>query len=118
MATINIVSYSLDQSPFVIAEFEEAMKHSALSYSMRHLILAGVASEENFDQMLSRSMKVCQLAGIRVSDHFRQIFVFDHETGGTYFDWLMTREGFKLMLMQNPGLNVRLAHYLGELAQK
>ena len=116
MATINIVSYSADQSPFVIAEFEEVMRRSELTYSMRHLTLAGVTTEENFDQMLNRSLQVCKLAGIRISDHFRQIFVFDPETGSTYSDWLMSKEGFKLMLMQNPGLNERLAHYLWELA--
>jgi hypothetical protein len=116
MATINIVSYSVDQSPFVIAEFEEVMRSSMLRYSMKHLLLAGVTSEENFNQMLTRSIQVCQYAGIRVDDHFRQIFVFAPATGTTYTDWLMSKKGFKLMLMQNPDLNENMAHYLWEIA--
>ena len=116
MTTINIVPYSADQSPYVIAEFEEVLRHSALCYSMRHLIQAGISSQESFDAALVKSMEICNYAGINIAHHFKQIFVCDMAAGTMYTDWIMSKKGFKLVLMQYPQVNEQIAHWIWEMA--
>jgi hypothetical protein len=111
----NIISYSAGQRAYVIAEFEKALHDSMLRYSMRHLIQAGVTSQDMFNEALAKSMEICHLAGINIGYHFKQIYVFDMEAGTMDTDWLISKKGFKLILMQYPQINDQLARWIWEL---
>jgi hypothetical protein len=115
METYDIAHYLTDQSQFAIREFEEALNHSTLRYSMRHIVLTGIDSQENMMNALRKSMKICALAGVNSKHHFKQIYVFDAATGVVHADWLMSKKGFNLMIMQAPSLNEPIARWLWEL---
>ncbi len=116
MENINIIAYSQEYDNLSITEFEEAYYHSRLCYSGRHLILAGITSMEDFEETLGRAIKICSYAGINIAHHFKQVYVFDPETGSLRSDWLMSKRGFKLVLMQYPRLNEQIARWLWEFA--
>jgi hypothetical protein len=116
MDTINIIPYHRGHVHIAIAGFEETMHHSRLHYSMRHLVSLGITSKETFSETLERAMQVCNYAGINIAHHFLQIYVFDAETGTIDADWLMSRRGFKLIVMQYPHMNEQLAQWLWELS--
>jgi hypothetical protein len=116
MYTVNIIPYHEDHKHAAIAEFEEMLQHAQLQYSMRHLVSLGITSKDIFSNTLEKAMQVCNYAGINIADHFMQVYVFDAETHTIDTDWLMSRRGFKLILMQYPHLNQNLAHWLWEIS--
>ena len=117
MATLEITLYSTEHRESAANEFEGAWHDSMLRYSMRHIVLAGITSQENIMKALQRAMEVCSLADINVKHHFKQVFIFDEATGITHADWLMSRKGLNLIIMQSPSLNEHIAQWLWELAE-
>ena len=115
MEAFQITPYSSRNNYFYQNEFEDAVYHSARSYSMQHLIVAGITSQEDILKALQRAMKVCSLAGIDARLHFEKIFVYDVNNETIYTDWLMTKKGFNLILIQYPLLNEKIARWLLEI---
>jgi len=97
-------------------EFEEAIHNSRLTYSMKHLKVAGNISPEILLEALQKSLQICSLVGIDSKHHFKQIYVFDTSSGSLHIDWLMSKKGFNLMMMQVPFLNENKAKWLWQLA--
>ncbi|MDZ4845226.1 MAG: hypothetical protein SH857_06715 [Chitinophagales bacterium] len=118
METFQITLYSTKQSNSAPDEFVNALHDSLLRYSMRHIILAGITSQENIMDALQKAMQICLLAGVNVRHHFRQVFVFDKNTGTTHTDWLMSKKGLNLIIMQSPVVNEQIARWLFELAEE
>ena len=118
METLEITLYSTEHNESAPDEFEAAVHESMLRYSIRHIVLAGITSQEDVMEALQRAMRVCSLAGINSRHHFRQIFVVDETTGATHADWLMSKTGLNLTLMQTPALNENIARWLWELAEE
>src|SRR5271170_2092026 len=100
METYHIVQYTASHHYFALSEFEEALHDSMLHYSIRHLTLAGITSQEKLTEALQKSMRICSLAGINIKHHFKQVFVYDAATGEMYPDWLLSKKAFKLTIMQ------------------
>lgn len=115
METFEITVYSSGQSESAPGKFEEAMHDSMLRYSMRHLVLAGITAQQDITEAMQRAMHICFLAEINVKQHFKQVYVYDESTGMTHTDWLMSKKGFNLTLMQSPSLNDQIARWLWEL---
>lgn len=116
MNTINIIPYHEEYIHTALADFEEVVQGSMLRYSMRHLVSAGISSRESFNKALANAMQVCDYAGINIAHHFRRVYVFDAETASIDTDWWMSRQGFKLIIMQYPHINERLARWLWEFS--
>jgi hypothetical protein len=115
METYSITVYGSQESNMAPDEFEEALRYNALRYSMRPIILSNAVTLENLQEALQKCMRVCHLTGINSSEHFKPLYVFDPLTGTTHIDWLMSKKGFSLMIMQLP-LNEQTARWLWELA--
>lgn len=115
METCSITLYRSQQSFSAPDEFEEALRHRALCYSMRHILFTEADALQNLQEALQKCMQVCRLAGINSHEHFKPLYVFDSTTGITYTDWLMSKKGFSLMIMHLP-LNEQTARWLWELA--
>jgi hypothetical protein len=116
MNTINITPYHEGYTHTALGDFEETLQGSMLVYSMRHLVSAGITSRESFGTALGRAKQVCSYAGIDTAYHFRQVYVYDAEAASIDTDWWMSRQGFKLIIMQYPHINERLARWLWELS--
>jgi hypothetical protein len=116
METYHITHYSSDRNQQAFNEFEDALHHSMLRYSLRHLALTGITSQENALNALQKSIQVCSLAGVNSKLHFKQIYVFDANTKELDKDWLMSKKGFTIMLMQYPLLNENIARWLWNLS--
>ena len=116
MNTINIIPYHEEHIHIALADFEEILHGSMLTYSMRHLVAAGITSRESFNKALVNAMQVCNYAGINIAYHFRQVYVFDAEAATIDTDWWMSRQGFKLIIMQYPDVNQQLARWLWEFS--
>lgn len=117
MAVLQVTRYLSESTPLGLNEFEEALRHSLRRYSVRHLVRIGIVSQKHVLEALEKSMQVCSLAGINIDHHFEKIYLFDAATGTTYTDWLMTKKGFNLMIMQYPVLNEQIALWLCELSE-
>jgi len=73
-------------------------------------------SEQLIQEALQKSLEVCCLLGIKSERHFKKIYVFDAMVGSLQADWIMSRNGFNLMVMQIPSINPEIAQWLWELA--
>ena len=116
METYHITPYSPIPHQLSPTAFEEAYYHSRLRYSLRHLAIIENISEQLIQQALQKSLAVCSLLGIKSDRHFKKIYVFDAMVGSLQTDWMMSRNGFNLMVMQIPSINPELAQWLWELA--
>jgi hypothetical protein len=114
MSTINIIPYSADYSHAALADFEEVLHYSMLRYSMLHLLREGITSRESFNEALQKAMRVCDYAGISIEQHFKQVYAYDTDTGTMDIDWLMSKRGLKLIILEYPRLNKQLALWLWE----
>ena len=118
MNTHPISRHTANKYKAAVADFEEALYDSMLLYSLRHLAFTGRVPNQSMLDTLQKALQVCYLAGINSKQHFKQIYVFDAGTGQLYIDWLMSKKGFNLMVMQSPALNQDMARWLWELAEQ
>jgi hypothetical protein len=116
MNKTHIIHYSSNRHPVADNNFEEAFYHTQLKYSLRHFAFSKDISKEMIAEAIQKSLQICRLAGINSKHHFKQIFVFDVNSTTLYTDWLMSKKGFNLMIMQLPLQNENLARWLWQLA--
>jgi hypothetical protein len=102
MISINVIPYHAEHSHAVIADFEEVLHQSTLQYSMAQLIDDGLTSREDFMEAFNKALLVCSYAGINPAAHFSQVYIYDTASGMTGTDWLLSREGLTLIIMQYP----------------
>jgi hypothetical protein len=113
MSTLHIARYEV-VNHHELDDFVEALHHIQFKYSSRQLMLAGL-SPDDIPAAIGRAMKVCRLNDVDTTDHFRTMYVFNKQTGTTYRDWRMTREGFMLAIMNTPANTLQLARWQWEL---
>jgi len=118
METYHITHYSPIPHQLSPSAFEDAYYNSRLRYSLRHLTIIENISEELIQEALQKSLKACCMLGINSNRHFKKIYVFDDEIGTLHTDWMMSRNGFNLMVMQIPSMNTKIAQWLWELAEQ
>ncbi len=116
MKTAHITHYFSNENQCASNEFEDAYYSSKLKYSLGHLTFIGNISHEFAMEALQKSLQVCYLAGINSKHHFKQIYIYDLNTGMLHIDWLMSKNGFNLMVIQIPSSNEKMARWLWELA--
>jgi len=107
-----IVEYSVPSN-----RFEEIFYHSKLIYSLKHLAYIEDLSESQILEALDKSLMVCYLTGINMAHHFKRIYVFDVKTNLLQSDWIMSKSGLNLMIIQMPGLNMNKAKWIWKLAE-
>ncbi len=116
MNKTHIIHYSSNRHPVDANNFEEAFYQSQLKYSLRHFAFSKDILPEMIEEAIQKSLQICYLAGINSKHHFKQIFVFDINSGTLYTDWIMSKKGVNLMMMQLPFKNESLARWLWQLA--
>ncbi len=102
METYAITLYLQQQRAVAIDEFDEALRYQDLRYQLRHLWQAGFSPADNIQQALQRAIEVCRMANINPREHFRPLYVFDSVTGNVSVDWMMSKRGFTLLMLQLP----------------
>jgi hypothetical protein len=75
-----------------------------------------MASAEQMMQALQKAVQVCALAGINAGHHFRKVYVSDAQTGTTHIDWLMSKKGLNMVVIQSSLLNEQVARWLWALS--
>ncbi len=118
METNIVIHYSSTTHPLSENEFEDAFYNSRLQYSLRHVTIIGNSSQENIEEAIQKSLHVCRMAGINSKHHFKKIYVFDSASGEMHTDWLLSKKGFNLMVMQITSLSEQRAHWLWQLADR
>ena len=118
MRTVSIIPYSVNNLKSVTSDFEEAFYHSQLVYSLNQLKFIGSASEEKTLEVLHQALVICQMLGINSRHHFKKIYVFDSTQNTIIIDWLMSKSGINLMVMQTQDLTKHRAAWLWELAKR
>jgi hypothetical protein len=103
MSTINIIPYSIEHHQALIADFEEMMQWPALEYSMLTLIQQGVTTRQEFSEAFQKMLRMSHHGGINLTHHLVQVYAYDIETGTMDTDWLMSRKGLTLIILQYPG---------------
>ncbi|MEO8759447.1 MAG: hypothetical protein ABI448_01050 [Bacteroidia bacterium] len=116
MKSYHIISHNVNQYQTASTKFEEDFYNSKLTYSIRHLSLIGNIKEENINEAIKKSLQICRLAGINSQYHFKKIYVFDANSQTLYTDWLMSKNGLNLMMMQLNNINEKKAQWLWELS--
>jgi hypothetical protein len=115
--TYPIIHHAPVTHPLSPTAFEEAYYDSRLRHSLRHLATIENISEELIREALQKSLEVCCILGIKSDRHFKKIYVFDARVGSLHTDWMMSRNGFNLMIMQIPSMNTKITQWLWELAE-
>jgi hypothetical protein len=113
-----ITLYSSTARQFANSEFEDALHYSMLQYSLQHLPITEDVGQEKVLEALQKSILICSLAGVESKQHFKQRYIFDENTATLHIDWLMSKKGLNVMVMQIPTLNERMARWLWELAEE
>ncbi len=108
--------HHFDSYRSALNEFEEAYYDAKLLYSLRHFAFIADASQDNITEALQRALKVCTMAGEDSRHHFKQIYVFNPSSETMHIDWLMSKNGFSLMVMQITTINEKGARWLWKLA--
>lgn len=116
METNEIIILSSNYNPISMNDFEEIFLASMRRYSMRHLPLTHEVSQDNILEALQKSLRICQMAGIDGTHHFKKVFVYDADVQTVQIDWQMTKKGLNLMAMHTPELNERMARWLCQMA--
>ena len=99
------------------SKFEDAFYDSLLRYSLKQLTFGEDLSEQTIIEALQKSIQVCFMLNINSRHHFKKIYVSNSATGTVHVDWLMSKRGFNLMIMQIPSLNERRAQWLWQLSE-
>ncbi len=113
MNTINIIRYDFrlhDQ----MAEFREKLHQMEFIYNTGHLAIAGVLPAD-INTAVRNAMKVCTINNVEPADHFRSLYVFNEKNHATYCEWLMSRQGFALVIINAPHTNATVARWQWEL---
>ncbi|MCX6188842.1 MAG: hypothetical protein NTW54_04455 [Bacteroidetes bacterium] len=118
MNTFQIRNYAYPCNDSCQQEFEDALCFSNRCYSIQHLISSGVIAPDEMLEALQKAMKVCSLAGVDSSHHFKKIYIYDETENKTYIDWMMTKKGLSLILIQYPLLNEKLARWIVDLTEQ
>lgn len=116
METNEIMILSSNYNPISMDNFEEIFLASMRRYSIRHLPLPHEVSQDSILEALQKSLKVCQMAGIDGTHHFKKVFVYDADVQSVQIDWQMTKRGLNLMAMHSPELNEQMALWLCKMA--
>ena len=116
MKTISIVRLPACRHQFASWGLEDDFYNSRLIYSIKNLSFTGNITTEVIIQSLQRSLRVCNLLGIDSRHHFKKIYLYNSHLGVVEIDWMMSKVGFNLMIMQLPSLNEQIAQCLWELA--
>jgi hypothetical protein len=116
MSTTSITRYEII-THHELEDFVEATHRIQFRYNSRHLIMAGLHPDEIYEAIV-RAMKVCTINHVDTTDHFRILYVFNHEKGGLYTDWQMTREGFMLVVINTPVSNDAIAQWQWNLVNR
>ncbi len=118
MKTINIVRVPACRHQFASWGLEDVFYNSKLIYSIKNLSFTGQFKTEIIIESLQRSLRVCNLLGIDSRHHFKKIYLYNPQIGALEIDWMMSKTGFNLMVMQLPSLNEQMAQWLWELASE
>jgi hypothetical protein len=118
MKTDYITLYSSTERQFAENEFEEALHHSMLQYSLQHLPMIEEIEQEKVMEALQKSILICSLAGVESKQHFKRRYIFDEDAATLHIDWLMSKKGLNVMVMQIPTMNETMARWLWELAEE
>jgi len=117
MKIVNISRYPSCKHQFSSWGLEDVFYNSKLTYSIGQLSFTGNHSTAMImEEALQKSLQVCYLLGINSRHHFKKVFIYDSHLEELRIDWLMSRNGFNLMVMQMPTINEKMARWLWELS--
>jgi hypothetical protein len=111
-----IANFSSSRTDSSGGRFENAFFDSRLKYSFKNLNLIGDISKESILEALGKSMRLCDCAGKNSKNHFKQIYVFDDGDSSLHIDWMMSKTGFNILILQIPALNRKMAQWIWKLA--
>jgi hypothetical protein len=117
MSIQHITIQYTSRQQLAINNFEDAFYDSLLRYSLKQLTFGEDLSEQTIIEALQKSIQVCFMLNINSRHHFKKIYVSNSVTGTVHVDWLMSKRGFNLMIMQIPSLNERRAKWLWQLSE-
>ena len=116
MNTVNIELYPAYKHQFDSWGLEDEFYHWGLKYSLRHIVNMDSMMPGVIVDAMQKSIRICHLLGINSRYHFKKVYVYDTKMGVLQIDWLMSRNGFNLMIMQLPSINENIAKWLWQLS--
>ncbi len=116
MEAIYLTHYTPKPGLDAFLAFEDALHQSQCCYSLQKCVRMGLGSPEDLLEALEKAVRVCALAGISARHHFRKVYLSDPQSGVSLVDWLMSKRGFHLVIMQASLVNEQAAKWLWERA--
>lgn len=111
-----ITHYYQNKNQLALYDFEEMMHDVKLIYSLNQLSFLRYVADENIIEALQKSLMTCHLVGENSKRHFKQIYVFDDCQGVMHIDWLISKKGINLMIMQMKTIDKNRASWLWKMA--
>ncbi len=97
----------IDERASVIDEFEEVLTCKTLSCYASLLVQNGLQDGSGLEHALYNSINVLNAAQVPVRNHFRKVFICTGNEIKT--DWLVSKLGFKLIIMHADETNPVIA---------
>ena len=116
METLNNVRLPACKHQFSYWGLDDIFYNSKLKYSIRNLSFGRNFTMEVTIEALNKSLLVCNLLGIDGRHHFKKIYIYNSKLDIIEIDWLLSKIGLNLLIMQYPSPNKAMARWLWELA--
>jgi hypothetical protein len=111
-----IAQYLQIKNQIAINDFEEMIHDIHLIYSLNQLNNLRYISDENIIEALQKSILICTLIGENSKRHFKQIYVFDDSQRVMHIDWIISKKGVHLMMLQMKTIDKSRANWLWKMA--
>ncbi len=97
-----VVIYNYDPMPEEIKNFEEVLISRRLRHLATELAIFGIEDPAEIMEAIEKAIKVCQVAGIPVTEHFKPVFFCKREK--IFRDWRLSDLALKLAIL-NAGIH-------------
>src|SRR5688500_9050535 len=95
----DIIEFRTGRESAAADALEEAINDQHLIFSARSLVDMGFATLPEISMAVERAIKVCSTNGLLIREHFKPIYVADHDTHTVSRDWKLSKLAYTLVMI-------------------
>jgi hypothetical protein len=78
---------------------EDALNERNLIFTAASLTNMGFESMDEIAQAVERAITICNCNGLSVTEHFKTVYISDHDSHTVRRDWKLSKLGYTLVMM-------------------
>jgi len=104
------------KNQFANNTIDDILNEAMLLYSLQHVVKITQLPQAEIMASLNKALRICYLAGVNSRHHFKQIFLYDLTKGIVQIDWMLSKTGLNLVIIQIASADEKMAVWLWKLA--